>query len=573
MSKMINKKDVIRLLEKIAIYMELKGENPFKIIAFRKAAAGLEKDMRGLSEIETFTDIPGIGKGTAAIIEEYIENGVSETLEQLMAEVPEGLVPLLKLPGLGSKKISRLYKELGIENMESLKKACESNDVSQLKGFGKKTEEKILEAIEQHGTQPERLPVAYMLRVAEKIEQYLQNMPEIEQFSRAGSLRRLRETVKDLDFIIATNEPASVKEQILAIEGIHQEIVAGDTKITLELTGEYMVSVDFRIVKPEEFATALHHFTGSKDHNVKMRQIAKQRGEKISEYGVEQVDTGQVRTFENEAAFYHHFDLPFIPAELRENGSEVDDYYGERLIELQDIKGDLHMHTTWSDGAYTIKEMVEACRAKGYEYMVITDHSQFLKVANGLTEERVRQQIAEIRQVNEEYDDITVLAGIEMDILPDGSLDFSDEVLAELDFVIASIHSSFSQTEEQIMNRLKTACENPYVHMIAHPTGRVIGNRDGYKVDMDQLIELAKRTNTALELNANPQRLDLSYENIKKAKEAGVPIIINTDAHNQSSLDFMKIGISAAKKGYIQQEDVLNTLPLDQLLHILRSKK
>lgn len=573
MSSMVNKKDVIRLLEKIAIYMELKGENPFKIIAFRKAAAGLEKDMRGLSEIEIFTDIPGIGKGTAAIIEEYIENGVSETLEQLMAEVPEGLVPLLKLPGLGSKKISRLYKELGIENMESLKKACENNDVSQLKGFGKKTEEKILEAIEQNGTQPERLPIAYMLPIAEKIEQYLQNMAEIERFSRAGSLRRLRETVKDLDFIISTKEPAIVKEQILALEGIHQEVVAGDTKITLEFSGEYIVSVDFRIVKPEEFATALHHFTGSKDHNVKMRQIAKQGGEKISEYGVEQVETGEVLTFASEEAFYSHFNLPFIPAELRENGSEVDEYHGQKLIELEDIKGDLHMHTTWSDGAYTIKEMVEACRARGYEYMVITDHSQFLKVANGLTEERLRQQIAEIRRVNEEYDDITVLAGIEMDILPDGTLDFSNDVLAELDFVIASIHSSFSQTEEQIMNRLKTACENPYVHMIAHPTGRVIGNRGGYKVNMDQLIELAKRTNTALELNANPQRLDLSYENIKKAKEAGVPIIINTDAHNQSSLDFMKIGISAAKKGYLQQEDVLNTLPLDQLLQILRSKK
>jgi DNA polymerase (family X) len=566
-----NKKDVIKLLETIALYMEIKGENPFKITAFRKAAAALENDERSLTDIDDLTALPGIGKGTSAVIVEFIKTGRSTVLEELQNEIPAGLFPLLKIPGLGGKKIAKLYKELGIVDMASLKAACLENKVQALSGFGKKTEEKILAAIEEIGSRPERLPLAVMLPIAEEIERQLKEIEGIIRFSRAGSLRRMRETIKDLDFIIATNEPQKVREQLLTLERVSEIIANGETKVSLQLSYEYEVSVDFRLVTPEQFATTLHHFTGSKEHNVRMRQIAKERGEKISEYGVENVETGEVITFENEAQFFAHFQLPYIPPELREDGSEVERYQSDYpLIELSDIKGDLHMHSSWSDGAFSIEEMAEACRKKGYQYMAITDHSQFLKVANGLTVERLKKQREEIERLNAKYDDFTILAGVEMDILPDGTLDYDDEVLEGMDIVIASIHSGFSQPREVIMQRLKTALMNHHVDIIAHPTGRLIGRRDGYDVDIDMLIELAKETNTALELNANPNRLDLAYEHLKKAQEAGVKIVINTDAHNLDMLEDMKIGVGIARKGWIRKETVLNALELAELRNFLK---
>ncbi|UOY94251.1 DNA polymerase/3'-5' exonuclease PolX [Ectobacillus sp. JY-23] len=569
-----NKKEVIGLLETIALYMELKGENPFKIAAFRKAAAALENDERSLSAIEDFTKISGIGKGTAAVIVEFMESGASATLNELKEEVPAGLVPLLKLPGLGGKKLAKLYKELGVVDIATLKAACEAQKVQELAGFGKKTEEKILEAIAQFGARPERLPIAFVLPIAEEIERKLSEMPEIQRFSRAGSLRRVRETVKDLDFIIATEAPETVRDYLLQLNHIVEVIASGDTKVSVRLQYEYDISVDFRLVQPKEFITTLHHFTGSKDHNVRMRQIAKAKDEKISEYGVENLHTGEVLTFESEEAFFAHFGLPFIPPEVREDGKEIEriqDY--NDLVELEDVKGDLHMHTTWSDGAFSVEEMVQACLARGYRYMAITDHSQYLKVANGLTRERLQEQGEEIRRINEKYPDITIFRGVEMDILPDGTLDFDDEVLQELDFVIGAIHSSFSQDRETIMKRLRAAVENAHVTMIAHPTGRLIGRREGYDVDTEMLIQLAKETDTVLELNANPQRLDLSAELLWKAQEAGVKIAINTDAHTLDMLEDLKIGVAAAKKGWIRKDTVINTWDTEKLMTFLRRHK
>ncbi|MBT2666189.1 DNA polymerase/3'-5' exonuclease PolX [Bacillus sp. ISL-4] len=567
----INKKDIIKLLEKIAIYMELKGENPFKVSAFRKAAGALETDERSLSAIDDFTALNGIGKGTASVIEEYINEGKSTVLEELQEQVPKGLIPLLQLQGLGGKKIAKLHKELHVNDVNDLKIACEEGRVAALAGFGKKTEEKILSAIAEAGSRPDRLPLAFMRPIADDIETALANMEYIIRSSRAGSIRRMRETIKDLDFIISTDHPEEVKDQLLALTGIKQVIAAGDTKVSVVLDYEYDISVDFRIVKDQEFITTLHHFTGSKDHNVRMRQLAKDRGEKISEYGVEVAETGDVLTFETEEQFYNHFGLPFIPPELREDGTEVEHYdANEPLISLEAIKGDLHMHTTWSDGAHTIEEMIEACRAKGYRYMAITDHSQYLKVANGLTVERLREQKRIIHELNEKYADFTVLSGIEMDILPDGTLDYDDELLAEMDLVIASIHSSFSQPRETIMERLKTALNNPHVDIIAHPTGRIIGRRAGYDVDIEMLIELARETNTALELNANPNRLDLAPPHLRKAQEAGVPIVINTDAHSIDMLEHMPVGVSSAKKGWIKESTVLNARDTDGLLAFLK---
>jgi DNA polymerase (family 10) len=569
----INKKDVIRLLETIAVYMELKGENAFKTAAFKKAAHALESDDRSLKEIDDFTAIPGIGKGTAAVIKEYMETQESTVLNQLKEEVPAGLIPLLQLPGLGGKKIAKLYQELGIENAADLETACLRGEVQKLPGFGKKTEEKILAAIREAANRPERLPLAFMLPVAEAIEAALATFHGIEKFSRAGSLRRMKETIKDLDFIIATTNPALVKEQLLNLSDIKEVIASGDTKVSLVMALDYDVSVDFRIVKPEQFATALHHFTGSKEHNVRMRQLAKERGEKISEYGVEIVETGEIMTFKGEEEFFQHFGLPFIPPEIREDGSEVERFSQEiGLISLKDIKGDLHMHSTWSDGAFSIEEMAEACRARGYRYMAITDHSQYLKVAGGLTPERLKEQREEIRRLNEKYDDFTILSGVEMDILPDGSLDYDDELLEEMDIVIASIHSAFSQPREKIMARLKTALENAHVDIIAHPTGRLIGRRKGYDVDIEMLIELAKQTNTALELNSNPNRLDLEPKYLRMAQDAGVMLVINTDAHKIDTLNHMEIGVAVAKKGWVKKSSVLNALPIDELLAFLHRR-
>ena len=551
--------------------MELKGENSFKTSAYRKAAAALENDDRSLQEISDFTKLSGIGKGTAGVIEEYIKEGTSSVLEELKEEVPKGLIPLLQLPGLGGKKIAKLYSELGVESIEDLEEVCKANKVQALAGFGKKTEEKILAAIEQVGKRPDRLPIGFMMGIAEELEGFLAEIDSIQTYSRAGSLRRMRETIKDLDFIISTERPEEVKEALLKLPHIVETIAAGDTKVSLTLAYDWDVSIDFRIVKPEEFATTLHHFTGSKDHNVRMRQLAKERGEKISEYGVENSETGEMKTFKTEEEFYHHFDLPLIPPELREDGREVEEFHKDYpLISLQDIKGDLHMHSTWSDGAFSIEEMVEACRAKGYQYMAITDHSQYLRVANGLTTERLLKQIEDIKEINKKYDDIEVLSGIEMDILPDGTLDYDDDILEKVDLVIASIHSSFSQPREKIMERLTTALKSAHVDIIAHPTGRIIGRREGYDVDVDLLIQLAKETNTALELNANPNRLDLSAENIRKAQEQNVKLVINTDAHSIDHLEFMEIGVGTARKGWIKKDTVINTWDKNELINYIK---
>ncbi|MYL72252.1 DNA polymerase/3'-5' exonuclease PolX [Halobacillus litoralis] len=570
----IDKKQVIKLLEKIAVYLELKGENPFKISAYRKAAQALERDDRSLSEIDDFTKMKGIGKGTATVIDEYLENEESDTLKQLQAEVPAGLVPLLDLPGLGGKKLAKLYQQLGVTDAETLKEALEAGKVEELDGFGKKSAEKMLKAIEEAGARPERLPIALMLPLAEKIEHFLEQGKTFTRFSRAGSLRRMRETIKDIDFIIASENAVETRDELLAYPDIKEVIASGETKVSVVVNEGYDIGIDFRIVAPEEFATTLHHFTGSKDHNVAMRQLAKENDEKISEYGIEKVETGEVQTFETEEEFFQHFGLHFIPPEVRENYGEVEKFKEPiELVELENIRGDLHMHSTWSDGAQSIKEMAERAKAKGYEYIAITDHSKYLRVANGLNEERLRLQRKEIEKVNAEMEDFHIFAGIEMDILPDGTMDFDDEFLKEMDFVIASIHSSFQQSQDQIMERLTNALENPHVHMIAHPTGRLIGRREGYDVNLEALIEGAKRTGTILELNANPNRLDLSWEWLMRAQEEGLNIAVNTDAHSYPMLEHMEIGIGAARKGWLRKDTVINTWTKQQLMDKFNSHK
>ncbi len=570
MSQHITKKDVVRLLEKIATYMELKGENAFKVSAYRKAAQSLETDERTLDEIEDVTELKNIGKGVGEVINEYISTEKSQTLQALEEEVPAGLVPLLKIQGLGSKKIHKLYKELGITNKDELARACENKEVSALSGFGKKTEENILAGVQALSARKERYPINLLIKLNDEIEAYLSTIDALEQYHVAGSFRRVKEMSKDLDYIMSTTEPEQVQQALLKVPHKVKDVAVGLTKVSVEVEFEdEIIEIDFRIIEPKAYYHTLQHFTGSKDHNIRIRQLAKERGEKVSEYGIEQPD-GSLLQLDSEAAIYEHFNSPYIAPPMRVDGSEFDRDLSQ-IVTLDDIKGDVHMHTTMSDGAFSLREMVEANIKKGYEYMVITDHSRSLRVAHGLEIDRLLRQNEEIKAINEEYDEIDIYSGTEMDILADGTMDYPDDVLAQLDYVIASIHQSFNQTEEEIMYRLEQACRNPYVRHIAHPTGRIIGRREGYKVNMDRLFELAKETDTILEINANPLRLDLSAEVLRHQKD--IMVTINTDAHHIDNLELMQYGVATAQKAFIDKSRVLNTMSRDEFKHFVENNK
>lgn len=557
----MTKKDIIQLLEKIATYMELKGENTFKVSAYRKAAQSLEMDERTLDEIEDVTELKGIGKGVGEVIDEYRQSGQSSALEALQKEVPEGLIPLLKIQGLGSKKIAKLYKELNIDSKEALQVACEQGKVSELSGFAKKTEQNILEAVKALGAKKEKYPIDQIRGLNSEINDYLATVKDIDKYEVAGSYRRYKEMSKDLDYIISTDHPTSVQQSLLKMPNIVKQVAVGQTKVSLELAyDDETIGVDFRLIEPAAFYHTLQHFTGSKDHNIRIRQLAKEQDEKVSEYGIEQ-NNGEIIQYQSEKEIYEHFGVNWIEPALREDGSEFDKNL-DNIIKLTDIHGDIHMHTTYSDGAFSIEDMVKANIEKGYEFMVITDHSQSLKVANGLSVERLLRQNEEIKALNEKYKEIDIYSGIEMDILPDGQLDYDDEISAKLDYAIAAIHQSFNQSQEEIMRRLENACRNPYVRHIAHPTGRIIGKRPGYEPDIDKLCQLAEETNTILEINANPKRLDLNADTVKK--HPNIQLTINTDAHHVEHLEFMKYGVATAQKGFVTKDRVINTMSREE---------
>ncbi|MBV5103334.1 DNA polymerase/3'-5' exonuclease PolX [Mammaliicoccus sciuri] len=567
---MLTKKDIVKMLETIAIYMEIKGENPFKVSAYRKASQSLETDERTLNEIEDVTSLKGIGKGVGDVINEYIDNGTQSYLNELKQEIPEGLIPLLKIPGLGSKKIAKLYKELDIKNKEDLIKACENNQVSELPGFAKKTEQKLLEEAKVLGQRPEKYSINTMIKAHEVINQFLDNIEDINQYQVAGSFRRIKEMSKDLDYIISTEEPTKVQQALLEFPDIKEQIAVGQTKVSLDLQIEDdVIGVDFRLIQPKAFYHTLQHFTGSKDHNIKIRQLAKQKNEKVSEYGIEEAN-GNIITYQSEKEIYDHFNVSYIPPTMREDGIEFDKDIQD-IIQLEDINGDIHMHTTYSDGAFKLEEMIEAAIERQYQFICITDHSRSLAVANGLSIERLLEQNEKIKKLNESYKEIDIYSGTEMDIKPDGSLDYPDDVLKELDYVIAAIHQSFNQSEEEIMNRLRTACENQYVRHIAHPTGRIIGRREGYRPNIDELIKMARETNTVLELNANPQRLDLNADVLKNNPD--LMITINTDAHHIDHFDFMKYGVGTAQKGWVKKSQVINAKSREAFKKWIQSTK
>lgn len=565
----MTKKDYIKLLETIGLYMELKGENSFKVSAYRKAAASIEQSQTPIDDIEDFSVLPGIGKSVSELLDEYRAAGQSSLLDELKSQVPEGHIKMLKIRNLGAKKIVKLHKTLGITTIDELKQACLDGRVKELPGFGAKTEETILKGIEELTTKHD-LSINEAAQLSLYINEALEQCSAVTRYQVAGSHRRMAEFSKDLDYIVETDQPETAASEIAAMAIVTHVEVSGREKVSVTVAvDDIETAVDFRFTDEGGFAQMLNHFTGSKDHNVKMRQLAKAKNEKVNEYGITTAD-GELIQFLAEKDIYQHYGLPFIPPEMRDT-VEAFDVNQQEIVTLADIKGDLHMHTTASDGAHELEEMIEACINKGYDYMVITDHSRSLRVANGLSIERLLEQQQKIKTLNQAYSEIDIYSGTEMDILSDGTLDFPDDVLAQLDYVIAAIHQSFSQPESKIMERLLNACHNPYVRQIAHPTGRLLGSRDGYPVNMDQLIETARATGTVLEVNAHPIRLDISSTVLKA--HPGLSIAINTDAHHIDHLQLMKYGVGTAIKGHVTKDQVINTMTREAFRKWLKEGK
>lgn len=571
---------VARTLHQIADYLELDGANPYKIAAYRRAAQIVaELDHPVEDRLASLLTI-GIGQATAAAIREIAETGESRKLQQLQEKIPSSLFVLLRVPGVGPKLAGKLFRELQIDSLEKLEETVKNRRLRKVAGFGAKMEQRIAEGIraaKQQAAPPERLPIAFALPVAREVEAQLKLCDAVKRVGLTGSLRRMKETVNDLDFVIASEHPQQVMEYILSLPRVREETGRYNNKLSVILDYIWAVPVDFLLVDERYFATALHYFTGSKDHYTQMERLAEQRDWKINEYGVEEKKTGVIRTFLNEEELFAAFALPYIPPEIREGTGEIglaQEKGLPRLIRQEDVRGDLHMHTTWSDGGASIKEMAVAARAKGYDYIAITDHSQSLKIARGLTVRQLQEQWDEIDALNKQWeDDFRILTGVEMDILADGRLDYPDDVLKEMDVVIASIHTAFRQNRDILTKRVIGALENNHVDIIAHPTGRLIGRRPPYQLDVEGMLTVAKESGTAIELNANPNRLDLHAEYLRTAKEDyGVKITVNTDAHSIDELDNMEVGIGTARRGWLTADDVINTLPFKELMKYLQRR-
>ncbi|ADL08149.1 DNA polymerase/3'-5' exonuclease PolX [Thermosediminibacter oceani] len=560
----------------IADMMEIKGENFFKIRAYRKASqviANLPEDIEEIMKTSSLGSIEGIGKALEGKIKEIIETGTCRHYEELKKDIPRGLVEMLKIPGLGAKRIKTIYDALNITTIDELEQAAKSHKLRGLPGIGVKTEQAILKGIQMLKGKAGKMLLSTALYLAEEIKDMLKFLPAVEKVEEAGSLRRRKELIGNIYLVVSSQSPAEVLEGFLDYPRI-TEVVARDTDKT-SVVLDLGVQVDLRVVEPRSFWAALHHYTGNEDHNVKLKEIARTRGLDINENGVFKEKNNEVIYPGNEEEVYKLLDMPYIIPELREDKGEIEAAIEDRLpdpVKLADIKGDLHVHSNWSDGINSIEEIAIRAREMGYEYVAITDHSKSLKVARGLDEERLMRQIELIKKLNEEITGIRILTGIEVDILTNELLDFDDEILKELDVVIASVHSGFKQDREKITRRIVAAMENPFVNIIAHPTGRILGKRDSYDVDIDVILKTAAETNTILEINSTPDRLDLNDHLAMKAKEMGVKMVINTDTHELEGLKDIRYGIWVARRGWLEKGDVINTLPLSQLLEVLDKK-
>ncbi len=563
--------EIAEIFSKTADLLEIKGENPFKVRAYRNAARIIQNMGRSLDSLvkEGFdlTRLPGIGSDLASYIEEIVKTGKFSKLENLKRELPEGLEELLAIEGLGPKRIRELYEAFHITSLKDLAKIAKSGEIYKLRGFGPKLVEKILKGITLAKKSGRRFRFDIAKPYAEDIKNYLQNFSGVLKVEVAGSYRRRKESVGDLDVLVVAKNWDEVSDYFVKYPKVKEVVSKGETRSTIILNND--LQVDLRSVAMESYGSALHYFTGSKAHNIKIRKMAIDRGWKINEYGI--FDGDKKIAGESESGMYETMGLCFIEPELREDRGEIEACLEgklPKLIERGDIRGDLHIHSNYTDGKASIKEMALAAMDMGYEYIAITDHSKHLTVAKGLDEERILKQFEEIDRLNEELD-IVILKGIECDILEDGSLDLPDSILKRLDVVLGAIHFKFNLSKREQTKRVIKAIKNPYFNILAHPTGRVIGHRNAYEIDMDEVIKAAKGEGVFLEINSQPERLDLNDVLAKAAKENGNLFAISTDSHDIDSLKFIEYGINQARRGWIEKRDVINALNLKELKALL----
>lgn len=568
----MNKK-VAELLYKIADLMDIKGEIFFKTRAYRMAAQRiqvLDENIKDVVEEGRIKDIPGVGDALAKKITEFVETGKLEYLEKLKKEVPEGLLKLLEIPGLGPKKVSVLYNKKDIKTIEELRGACEAGELRDLDGFGEITEKNILRGIKLQSKTQGRVLINKAYSDGNKYLGYLKDFDKIEKISIAGSLRRMKKTIGDVDILVSSDHPEDVMDFFVRYEDVQRVLLKGSTKTSVLLNDD--LQIDLRVVEPKSFGATLQYFTGSKEHNVTMRSIAIKKGFKLNEYGLFKKDSEEFVIGKNEKEIYKKLGLQFIPPELRENNGEFQAAKKNNLpdlVEYDQIIGDLHVHSNYSDGSESIETMVREAKKIGYEYIGISDHSESLKVANGVSEKRLKKKIDEINKLNKKLSDIKILCGTECEIKKDGSIDYSKKLLNDLDYVGIGVHRKFKMSEKEATDRLISAMSIDQVSFVVHPTCRLIGRREPLKLDFEKIFEAAEKYDVALEINAFPDRLDLDNFLIKKAKECNVKFVIGTDAHTISHLGFMRFGIAQARRGWLERKDIINTFSFKKLKKFL----
>jgi len=570
-------KSIADILTEIADVLDIQGENPFRVRSYRNAArtiADMSQSVKALIKSGAkLEEIPGIGKSLAEKIEEIVSTGRSHFLEELQAKVPPGLTELLKLEGLGPKKVKLLYDELGVDSVDRLEKAAQAGRLRDLAGMGVKTEEKVLKSVEQYRAGMGRFKLSVGFTYAQALLDYLKNVPGLKRLDPAGSFRRRRETIGDLDILAICGKGCKVMDRFSKYGDVAEVLSSGETKSSVRL--KCGLRVDVRVLEEESYGAALHYFTGSKAHNVAVRERAKELGLKVSEYGVFRAKDEKRLSGADEEDVFKAVGLPFIPPELREDRGEIQAAEkGElpKLIEPADIRGDLQMHTKATDGKNSITEMAHKAKEMGYAYIAITDHSKAVRVAGGLDEKGLARHLQEIEKVGRQISGMRIFKGVEVDILADGSLDLKDDILKECDVVLASVHSRFNMEEGEMTRRIIKAIQNPHVSILAHPTGRLILEREAYKVNLKEVFQAAIDRGVVMEINAYPDRLDLRDVDARMAKEMGAKLVISTDAHSIVQLELMKFGVFTARRGWVEAKEVINTLPLPALLKILRKQ-
>jgi DNA polymerase (family 10) len=579
----MDKAEVAAILEEIAVLLELQGENPFRANAYAKAGrtiAQLETNLADVVAAGTLDQIPGIGETLRDKITTLVTTGKLAFYEDLKAKTPPGLVEMLRLPGMGPKKVKTLCDELQIDDLVKLKAGCDSGAVAKLKGFGAKTQKNILEGLAFLDQMGSRVRLDQALMIAEAIVAELRKLPGIQRMEVCGSLRRRRETIKDIDLLVSAKDAAPIMDAFVKLPMVQKVIGHGETKSSVMLTGvdhhasRILINADLRVVSDEQYPFALMYFTGSKEHNIRMRQRAIDYGLSLNEYAL----AGEKKNVKckDEADIYKALDLAYIEPELREDTGEIAAAAAGKLpdlLEAKDLHGVFHNHTTWSDGNASLEQMAAAAQKLGYQYLGIADHSRSLTVANGLTPQRVFAQQKEMDALNAKFKGFRIFKGIECDILADGSLDYDDDVLETFDYVVASVHSYFNQTKEEMTARIIKAISHPRVTMLGHATGRLLMRRDAYKVDLDAVLLAAAKTGVMIEINANPYRLDLDWIHCKRAKALGIPLVINPDAHSTDDLLLTRYGVDVARRGWLEKADVLNTKTLAQVTKELEKRR